>query len=102
MAVRWPDTIVRCIQPRAPSGSTTSRQMPYSFTTRTGRPLRRSEEHTSELQSLMRISYAVFCLNKKNNTPYRTIKIQKPQYTTKHQTNNTQIHNTINAYTSHI
>src|SRR3546814_10218041 len=27
----------------------------------------RSEEHTSELQSLMRISYAVFCLNKKNN-----------------------------------
>src|SRR3546814_4316307 len=26
---------------------------------------RRSEEHTSELQSLMRISYAVFCLNKK-------------------------------------
>src|SRR3546814_4017146 len=28
----------------------------------------RSEEHTSELQSLMRISYAVFCLNKKNKT----------------------------------
>src|SRR3546814_7971049 len=30
-----------------------------------GRPRRRSEEHTSELQSLMRISYAVFCLKKK-------------------------------------
>src|SRR3546814_1068682 len=28
----------------------------------------RSEEHTSELQSLMRISYAVICLKKKNNT----------------------------------
>src|SRR3546814_10773108 len=28
----------------------------------------RSEEHTSELQSLMRISYAVFCLKKKNDT----------------------------------
>src|SRR3546814_10264669 len=28
----------------------------------------RSEEHTSELQSLMRISYAVFCLKKKHNT----------------------------------
>src|SRR3546814_5833394 len=28
----------------------------------------RSEEHTSELQSLMRISYAVFCLKKKNQT----------------------------------
>src|SRR3546814_8683057 len=37
-----------------------------------GRPVRRlrirSEEHTSELQSLMRISYAVFCLKKKNTT----------------------------------
>src|SRR3546814_3321960 len=31
-----------------------------------GPPTGRSEEHTSELQSLMRISYAVFCLNKKN------------------------------------
>src|SRR3546814_4465956 len=31
-----------------------------------GRPRARSEEHTSELQSLMRISYAVFCLKKKN------------------------------------
>src|SRR3546814_8317943 len=34
--------------------------------------LKRSEEHTSELQSLMRISYAVFCLKKKkhhNSTP---------------------------------
>src|SRR3546814_9450548 len=31
-------------------------------------PKRRSEEHTSELQSLMRISYAVFCLKKKNRT----------------------------------
>src|SRR3546814_7038737 len=33
---------------------------------------RRSEEHTSELQSLMRISYAVFCLKKNNNTQYTT------------------------------
>src|SRR3546814_2934361 len=31
-------------------------------------PELRSEEHTSELQSLMRISYAVFCLKKKKNT----------------------------------
>src|SRR3546814_3373097 len=30
--------------------------------------VKRSEEHTSELQSLMRISYAVFCLKKKNTT----------------------------------
>src|SRR3546814_3341390 len=36
---------------------------------------RRSEEHTSELQSLMRISYAVFCLKKKttNNTTTTTV-----------------------------
>src|SRR3546814_5753437 len=32
---------------------------------------RRSEEHTSELQSLMRISYAVFCLKKKNKKTKR-------------------------------
>src|SRR3546814_2644648 len=38
---------------------------------RSGTGLMRSEEHTSELQSLMRISYAVFCLKKKtkNNAP---------------------------------
>src|SRR3546814_8173716 len=35
--------------------------------TRIGTGPTRSEEHTSELQSLMRISYAVFCLKKKNN-----------------------------------
>src|SRR3546814_9981597 len=43
---------------------------------RDGRPLcrglARSEEHTSELQSLMRISYAVFCLKKKKRTKRRT------------------------------
>src|SRR3546814_9911036 len=38
---------------------------------------RRSEEHTSELQSLMRISYAVFCLKKKN-------KRQSPTHETLH------------------
>src|SRR3546814_7039437 len=35
---------------------------------RLGADIVRSEEHTSELQSLMRISYAVFCLKKKTNT----------------------------------
>src|SRR3546814_2853880 len=45
-----------------------------------GRPAgARSEEHTSELQSLMRISYAVFCLKKKKNT------------TTQHSRNDTYI-----------
>src|SRR3546814_10893436 len=43
-----------CIKAQSPFG--------LAFTWSTGR---RSEEHTSELQSLMRISYAVFCLKKK-------------------------------------
>src|SRR3546814_3179382 len=46
----------------------------------------RSEEHTSELQSLMRISYAVFCLKKKTKEKdlLRTItRIQQPSYRTK-------------------
>src|SRR3546814_2876632 len=37
----------------------------------------RSEEHTSELQSLMRISYAVFCLKKKNINTYISSDIKK-------------------------
>src|SRR3546814_4511320 len=45
----------------------------------------RSEEHTSELQSLMRISYAVFCLKTKNN------KTPPPPYIDKY-TNNRQTH----------
>src|SRR3546814_6670622 len=44
----------------------------------------RSEEHTSELQSLMRISFAVFCLKKKNTTVHfyinLLISIPTPQY----------------------
>src|SRR3546814_8023191 len=45
----------------------------------------RSEEHTSELQSLMRISYAVFCLTKKNTTH---IKINTYVKKTYHNTSN--------------
>src|SRR3546814_3548535 len=40
----------------------------------------RSEEHMSELQSLMRISYAVFCLKKKNTAMNLTRTIYKKQY----------------------
>src|SRR3546814_6756877 len=56
---------------------------------------RRSEEHTSELQSLMRISYAVFCLKKKKQNTHNYLLI----YTTIHQliskTNKDQ-HNSTN------
>src|SRR3546814_4423369 len=47
---------------------------PPRVSQRARHPVPRSEEHTSELQSLMRISYAVFCLKKKNI-------IYKPSYT---------------------
>src|SRR3546814_10502142 len=51
-------------------------------------PTTRSEEHTSELQSLMRISYAVFCLKKKNKAT------DTPTYTSSQQQHNI-IQNTI-------
>src|SRR3546814_4550986 len=57
----------------SPGASTFSSSTTPSFTSiakrwpRAPMPNLRSEEHTSELQSLMRISYAVFCLKKKNN-----------------------------------
>src|SRR3546814_8425089 len=58
--------------------------------------LPRSEEHTSELQSLMRISYAVFCLKKK--------KINKNKNTTtrtEEQTQNTTRHHKIQVQAIH-
>src|SRR3546814_1471957 len=52
----------------------------------------RSEEHTSELQSLMRISYAVFCLKKKNkNKKKRGIEQEKQETDINHTTRNTKI-----------
>src|SRR3546814_2152641 len=56
-----PISVCPSCQPRGRGRSASARIHPASC-----RPcLRRSEEHTSELQSLMRISYAVFCLKKK-------------------------------------
>src|SRR3546814_2341450 len=48
------------------------------------RPHGRSEEHTSELQSLMRISYAVFCLKKKKTPHHATTCIKKTTNSDKH------------------
>src|SRR3546814_3465920 len=52
----------------------------YQVTEATGWEAR-SEEHTSELQSLMRISYAVFCLKKKNTNNKKEYRNQHDQYT---------------------
>src|SRR3546814_10754846 len=69
------------IRPLATARSTscTARMPPKRFSTPAtsstgpwGAGGRRSEEHTSELQSLMRISYAVFCLKKKKTTDEHT------------------------------
>src|SRR3546814_2587704 len=56
-------------EPSCPIG--TNCMVLRSITT-AARPWQRSEEHTSELQSLMRISYAVFCLKKKNKQSKQT------------------------------
>src|SRR3546814_4050084 len=53
---------------RAPAGQSTQQPVEH------GIEAVRSEEHTSELQSLMRISYAVFCLTKKKQQNIQSIK----------------------------
>src|SRR3546814_1321207 len=59
----------------------------------------RSEEHTSELQSLMRISYAVFCLKKKKTTKIQTLTVE--QRCTLHSTNVRTYKNIEDIYQSH-
>src|SRR3546814_7109158 len=51
-----------------------------------GEDMRRSEEHTSELQSLMRISYAVFCLKKNIKTTPIKSNVTTPTTTPSHST----------------
>src|SRR3546814_6626522 len=82
MTEKWPSHPLRCVMYsiRATSRSLNSRlaswvgncPMSHNCNSRSASSQvdasARSEEHTSELQSLMRISYAVFCLNKKKPT----------------------------------
>src|SRR3546814_7004683 len=73
-----------------PLGKTSGSQGPewnYNFTLLLPRSENRSEEHTSELQSLMRISYAVFCLKKKTKTEHTTNTCKNKNHKT---TTNTQ------------
>src|SRR3546814_4783458 len=58
-------------------------------------PAARSEEHTSELQSLMRISYAVFCLKKKKKSTHAyTGNVKKTTINTTHDITSTHTHST--------
>src|SRR3546814_8981681 len=61
--------VVRAVISALRAGLKVARPLPLidPLDRRRGRYPKRSEEHTSELQSLMRISYAVFCLKKKKN-----------------------------------
>src|SRR3546814_7566509 len=90
-----------------------ARRVPLQQQPLPGPGLLRSEEHTSELQSLMRISYAVFCLKKKNrkiigitqtilNTHHgndfidtNLLSQTNTTKSTRKNTNNSQTHNTI-------
>src|SRR3546814_5309709 len=66
--------------------------------------LTRSEEHTSELQSLMRTSYAVFCLKQNTNSPplRETIAINPRSFThhTKHTLNYPSLHSSCHQHTA--
>src|SRR3546814_1318085 len=77
-------TLFRSPGQRMAAGSTSSVPMAISLCQRNWSI--RSEEHTSELQSLMRISYAVFCLKKKLQNKHSRYELHTPTHT--HNTTN--------------
>src|SRR3546814_1640446 len=76
----WPKILVACSPAR--KCRVTWVMLPVPFKTSTS-CVSRSEEHTSELQSLMRISYAVFCLQKKKTKS--STQQTKPKHKSNHQ-----------------
>src|SRR3546814_9247290 len=72
--IHWPEgRAQRLLHPRQPDRNVITRpsRLCHLLFKPANRLTDRSEEHTSELQSLMRISYAVFCLKKKNKNKYK-------------------------------
>src|SRR3546814_1434851 len=70
---------------RRPNSSTSGQKAELDHALHVGVRRGRSEEHTSELQSLMRISYAVFCLKKKRrNNIQKQIRHKKYTATSRH------------------
>src|SRR3546814_3305626 len=67
-----PASMPTCARRPGCSSCPCDRPEPEAVRPRLAKELKRSEEHTSELQSLMRISYAVFCLKKKKQRNYTT------------------------------
>src|SRR3546814_2929360 len=95
---------------RPPRSTRTDTLFPYTTLFRSPRPLRRpprfctqgngrgrrrprdkSEEHTSELQSLMRISYAVFCLKKKKKNTQKLSRAENHLYARSYKNTEKQI-----------
>src|SRR3546814_6672066 len=81
-------SVIRSIAPHVTVIDLTHEIAPYdvragSLTLGRAAQYLRSEEHTSELQSLMRISYAVFCLNKKTLT--NQLQTTTPKHNNNHQ-----------------
>src|SRR3546814_3749048 len=70
-AVAAKSVMTSCAPEKRPRALTPCRRMPVTGLLIAALPVARSEEHTSELQSLMRISYAVFCLKKKKDKNYK-------------------------------
>src|SRR3546814_3934834 len=88
----------------APSTATCSSRATLTSTkgTSIGRRSRRSEEHTSELQSLMRISYAVFCLKTKK-TKYNTTTQRQINHKIARNKHINRVHaKTANQYTDNL
>src|SRR3546814_3572468 len=91
MAFPIANSVKRLNAPTLQSAPTiiTARARPISFAStracaRSKRFATRSEEHTSELQSLMRISYAVFCLKKKQTRPDNLAQLNTSTHTSQH------------------
>src|SRR3546814_2051523 len=86
----WPSAATRCWPARTwpkrtdTATSACSPSCPGCRAAASARRCWRSEEHTSELQSLMRISYAVFCLKKKKNKKQILKSIQTPMTISNH------------------
>src|SRR3546814_9713421 len=74
--LRFDNSANKIFSTKCPNCSTKSVHGPRLFSDA------RSEEHTSELQSLMRISYAVFCLKKKNTKTRQNSSTQSKSSTT--------------------
>src|SRR3546814_6838300 len=90
---RWDVTFRRCgdlSAPRLEGGE------------RRSAPTLRSEEHTSELQSLMRISYAVFCLNKKKDKIQQQMRPLHQAHTLEHAKHDEPHKELPTTHTTHV